>query len=179
VIVTSADRARDLKKPPVYVLGAGQGHPGGDPVDRLASGAALAKETAFKIAGIELKDIDMVQFYDCYTFTVIVTLEDYGFCRKGEGGPFVADGHTGPGGSLPVNTGGGQLSAYYLWGMTPLSEAVIQMRGEGGERQVKKRNICLVSGNGGSLTTHSTLVLGGRPGRSAVRRKAAAQEAPV
>lgn len=171
VIVTSAERARDLKKPPVYILGAGQGHPGGDPVDRLACGAGLAKEVAFKMAGIELKDIDLVQLYDCYTFTVIVTLEDYGFCPKGEGGPFVADGHIGPGGSLPVNTGGGELSAYYLWGMTPLSEAVIQMRGEAGERQVKKHDICLVSGNGGHLTTHSTLVLGSRPGRTA-RRKA-------
>jgi acetyl-CoA acetyltransferase len=183
VIVTSAERARDLRKPPVYILGAGQGHPGGDPVDRLACGAPIAKEVAFKMAGIDLKDIDLVQLYDCYTFTVIVTLEDYGFCPKGEGGPFVADGHTGPGGSLPVNTGGGELSAYYLWGMTPLSEAVIQMRGEAGERQVKKHNICLVSGNGGHLTTHSTLVLGTRPGRAARRKPAkatvaaAAQEA--
>ena len=183
VIVTSAERARDLRKPPVYILGAGQGHPGGDPVDRLACGAPLAKAVAFKMAGIELKDIDLVQLYDCYTFTVIVTLEDYGFCPKGEGGPFVADGHIGPGGSLPVNTGGGELSAYYLWGMTPLSEAVIQMRGEAGERQVKKHNICLVSGNGGHLTTHSTLVLGARPGRAARRRPvkpavpAAAQDA--
>ena len=101
VIVTSAERARDLSKPPVYILGAGQGHPGGDPVDRLASGAGLAKEVAFKMAGIELKDIDLVELYDCYTFTVLVTLEDYGFCPKGEGGPFVADGHIGPGGSLP------------------------------------------------------------------------------
>src|SRR5215469_5624419 len=171
VIVTSAERARDLRKPPVYILGAGQGHPGGDPADRLASGAPLAKEVAFKMAGIELKDINVVQLYDCYTFTVIVTLEDYGFCPKGEGGPFVADGHIGPGGSLPVNTGGGELSAYYLWGMTPVSEAVIQMRGEAGERQVKKHDLCLVSGNGGHLTTHSTLVLGTRPGRAA-RRKA-------
>jgi len=174
VIVTSAERARDLKKPPVYILGAGQGHPGGDPVDRLASGAGLAKKVAFKMAGIGLEDVNLVELYDCYTFTVIVTLEDYGFCPKGEGGPFVADGHTGPGGSLPVNTGGGQLSAYYLWGMTPLSEAVIQVRGEAGERQVKKHDICLVSGNGGHLTTHSTLVLSTRPGRT-VRRKAAAK----
>jgi acetyl-CoA acetyltransferase len=177
VIVTSAERARDLKKPPVYILGAGQGHPGGDPVDRLASGAPIAKEVAFKMAGIDLEDVNLVELYDCYTFTVIVTLEDYGFCAKGEGGPFVADGHTGPGGSLPVNTGGGQLSAYYLWGMTPLSEAVIQVRGEGGERQVKKHDICLVSGNGGHLTTHSTLVLSTRPGRPRVRGKATAKAA--
>ncbi|HEY2106472.1 MAG TPA: thiolase family protein [Candidatus Binataceae bacterium] len=160
VIVTSAERARDLKKPPVYVLGMGQGHPGDDPVDTLASGAPMAKQTAFRMAGIQLDDIDLVQFYDCYTITVLITLEDYGFCAKGEGGPFVAGGRIGPGGALPVNTGGGQLSAYYMWGMTPLSEGVIQVRGEGGARQVPKHDLCLVSGNGGILSTHSTLVLG-------------------
>jgi acetyl-CoA acetyltransferase len=163
VIVTSADRARDLKQPPVYVLGMGQGHPGDDPVDSLASGAPLAKQVAFGIAGVELKDINVTQFYDCYTITVLITLEDYGFCRKGEGGPFVADGRIGPGGSLPVNTGGGELSAYYMWGMTPLSEGVIQVRGQGGKRQVPKHDLCLVSGNGGTLSTHSTLVLGTSP----------------
>lgn len=160
VIVTSAERARDLNKPPAYILGMGQGHPGGDPVDTLISGAPLAKQTAFKMAGVELKDINLAEFYDCYTITVLVTLEDYGFCAKGEGGQFVANGRIGPGGSLPVNTGGGQLSAYYMWGMTPLSEAVIQVRGEGGQRQVPKHDLCLVSGNGGILNTHSTLVLG-------------------
>ncbi len=163
VIVTAADRARDLKKPPVYILGMGQGHPGGDPVDTLASGAPMAKQVAFKMAGIELKDINVAEFYDCYTITVLVTLEDYGFCAKGEGGPFVADGRIGPGGSIPVNTGGGQLSSYYMWGMTPLSEGVIQVRGEGGKRQVPKHDLCLVSGNGGNLSTHSTLVLGTAP----------------
>jgi acetyl-CoA acetyltransferase len=160
VIVTSAERAQNLKKPPVYILGMGQGHPGDDPVDTLASGATMAGDTALRIAGIELKDIDVVEFYDCYTITVLITLEDYGFCKKGEGGPFVADGRIAPGGSLPVNTGGGQLSAYYMWGMTPLSEGVIQVRGEGGARQVPKHDLCLVSGNGGVLWTHSTLVLG-------------------
>ena len=88
------------------------------------------------MAGITLADVDVVELYDCYTFTVLVTLEDYGFCKKGEGGPFVADGRIGPGGALPVNTGGGQLSSFYMWGMTPISEAVIQLRGDGGERQV-------------------------------------------
>jgi len=129
-------------------------------VETLSSGAPMAKQTAFKMAGVELKDIDVVEFYDCYTITVLITLEDYGFCAKGEGGPFVADGRIGPGGSLPVNTGGGQLSAYYMWGMTPLSEGVIQIRGEGGARQVPKHDLCVVSGNGGVLWTHSTLVLG-------------------
>ncbi len=163
VIVTSADRAKTLKRPPVYILGMGQGHPGGDPLDTLVSGAPIAKETAFKMAGIKLDDVNFCELYDCYTFTVLVTLEDYGFCKKGEGGPFVASGAIAPGGALPVNTGGGQLSSFYMWGMTPVAEAIVQMRGDGGRRQVPKHDVGLVSGNGGILATHSTLVLGSQP----------------
>jgi acetyl-CoA acetyltransferase len=159
VIVTSAERARSLRKPPVYIWGMGQGHLGGDPSDTLSSGAVLAKEPAFSMAGIGLRDVDVVELYDCYTFTVLVTLEDYGFCPKGEGGPFVAEHHTGPGGRLALNTGGGQLSSFYMWGMTPVSEAVIQVRGDGGARQAARHDVALVSGNGGVLSTHSTLVL--------------------
>jgi acetyl-CoA acetyltransferase len=159
VIVTSAERARALRKPPVYVLGMGQGHRGGDAGDTLASGAGLAKGPAFGMAGITLRDVQVIELYDCYTFTVLVTLEDYGFCKKGEGGPFAAEHHTGPGGRLALNTGGGQLSSFYMWGMTPVSEAVIQLRGEGGARQVPQHDVALVSGNGGILSTHSTLVL--------------------
>lgn len=159
VIVTSAERARDLARPPVYLLGMGQGHPGGDPLETLTSGASVAKQTAFAMAGITTSDIDVVELYDCYTFTVLVSLEDYGFCHKGEGGSFVADGRIGPGGSLPVNTGGGQLSAFYMWGMTPISEAVIQLRGDGGARQVVDAAVAVASGNGGILSMHSTLVL--------------------
>jgi acetyl-CoA acetyltransferase len=163
VIVTSAERARTMRKPPVYVWGMGQGHRGGDASDTLASGAALAKEPAFAMADITLRDVHVVELYDCYTFTVIVTLEDYGFCKKGEGGPFAAEHHTGPGGTLALNTGGGQLSSFYMWGMTPVSEAVIQLRGEGGARQVPQHDVALVSGNGGILSTHSTLVLSRLP----------------
>jgi len=163
VIVTAAEHARDLARPPVYILGMGQGHPGGDPAETLSSGAPLAKQSAFGMAGIGLQDIDVVELYDCYTFTVLVTLEDYGFCTKGEGGPFVAGGRVAPGGTLPVNTGGGQLSSFYMWGMTPVSEAVIQLRGDGGARQVPKAQVALVSGNGGILSTHSTLVLSNQP----------------
>ncbi|HUO03935.1 MAG TPA: thiolase family protein [Candidatus Binataceae bacterium] len=163
VIVTSAERARSLKNPPVYILGMGQGHPGGDPVETLVSGAPIAKEAAFRMAGIGIKDVDFCELYDCYTFTVLVTLEDYGFCKKGEGGPFVADGRTAPGGSFPVNTGGGQLSSFYMWGMTPISEAIVQVRGQAGRRQVPKHDVGLVSGNGGILATHSTLILGSNP----------------
>jgi acetyl-CoA acetyltransferase len=163
VIVTSAERARSLRQPPVYVWGFGQGHPGGDPVDTLVSGAPLAKQHAFSMAGIETSDVDVAELYDCYTFTVLVTLEDYGFCPKGESGPFVQDGTIAPGGRLPVNTGGGQLSSFYMWGMTPLSEGVIQARGQGGARQVPDHDVVLVSGNGGILSTHSALVLSPLP----------------
>ncbi len=114
------------------------------------------------MAGVTVDDVDLLELYDCYTFTVLVTLEDYGFCAKGEGGKFVANGRTGPGGELPVNTGGGQLSSYYLWGMTPLTEAVIQARGQGGGRQVDNHDVILVSGNGGILDHHSTLILSPR-----------------
>ena len=159
VIVTGSEGARNLRKAPVYIWGMGQGHLGGDPADTLTSGAVLAREPAFRMAGVHVTDQDLAELYDCYTFTVIVSLEDYGFCAKGEGGPFVAEQVTGPGGRLAINTGGGQLSSFYMWGMTPVSEAVIQVRGEGGERQVPKHDLALVSGNGGVFSTHSTLVL--------------------
>jgi acetyl-CoA acetyltransferase len=105
-------------------------------------------------------DIDVAELYDCYTFTVLVTLEDYGFCAKGDAGRFVESGATARGGALPVNTGGGQLSSFYMWGMTPVVEAVIQLRGDGGDRQVDGAEVALVSGNGGILATHGCLILG-------------------
>jgi acetyl-CoA acetyltransferase len=165
VIVTSAERARALRQPPVTVLGWAQAHPGryllrNDDLG-LVSGAARSGPAALRMAGVELADIDVAELYDCYTFTVLLTLEDYGFCEKGEGGPFVESGVLGPAGKLRVNTGGGQLSSYYLWGMTPLSEAVIQARGQAGERQAENHELVLVSGNGGVFDHHSTLVLGG------------------
>lgn len=163
VIVTSAERARNLRQPPVYIWGFGQGHPGGDPIDTLTSGAPIAREIAFRMAGIETANVDVAELYDCYTFTVLVTLEDYGFCAKGEAGRFVAGGTIAPGGRLPVNTGGGQLSSFYMWGMTPVSEGVIQARGQGNARQVDKHDVVLVSGNGGILSTHATLVLSPLP----------------
>ena len=163
VIVSSAAVASGMPQPPVYVLGMGQGHPGD--ASRAGSdwetetGAKLAGETAFRMAGLGPQDVTVCELYDCYTYTVLVTLEDYGFCAKGEGGPFVEDGKLGPGGSLPTNTGGGELSGYYMWGMTPLSEAVIQGRGHGGDRQVEDNNVILCTGNGGSLSYHAALVL--------------------
>jgi acetyl-CoA acetyltransferase len=163
VVVTTADRAASLAQPPVHVLGWAQAHPGRylrrDPDFGLVSGAASAGPAALAMAGIDLADVDVVELYDCYTFTVLLTLEDYGFCPKGEGGPFVASGVLGPAGKLRLNTGGGQLSGYYMWGMTPLSEAVLQARGQAGARQSPEHDIVLVSGNGGVLDHHATLVL--------------------
>lgn len=161
VIVTSAQRAAELAQPPVHVLGWAQSHPG-RPRESfgLVSGAATAGPAALAMAGVKLADIDVTELYDCYTYTVMITLEDYGFCAKGEGGPFAASGVLGPGGKLMLNTGGGELSGYYLWGMTPLSEAVIQARGQGGDRQAGRHDLVLVSGNGGVLDHHATLVLG-------------------
>jgi acetyl-CoA acetyltransferase len=165
VLVTTAERAAAMAQPPVHVLGWAQSHPGRylrrNPDFGLVSGAASAGPAALAMAGLGLADVDAAELYDCYTFTVLITLEDYGFCPKGEGGPFAASGVLGPGGKLAVNTGGGQLSGYYMWGMTPLSEAVIQARGQGGDRQAQAHDIILVSGNGGVLDHHSTLVLGG------------------
>jgi acetyl-CoA acetyltransferase len=165
LIVTSAARAADLRQPAVPVLGWAQCHPGyagrRDDAFGLVSGAARSGPAALAMAGITLEDVDVVELYDCYTYTVLVTLEDYGFCAKGEGGPFVASGVLGTQGTLKLNTGGGQLSGFYLWGMTPLVEAVIQARGQGGDRQVDKHEVVLVSGNGGILDHHSTLVLSG------------------
>jgi len=164
VVVTSAERAPHLAQPPVHVRGWAQSHPGYR-MERgsdwgLRTGAAIAGPAAMKMAGITPSDIDIRQIYDCYTYTVLVTLEDYGFCNKGEGGELAASGALAPGGSLPTNTGGGQLSSFYLWGMTPLSEAIIQIRGQGGDRQVPRHETAVVSGNGGILDYHSTLVLG-------------------
>jgi acetyl-CoA acetyltransferase len=167
VVLTSADRAAGLRRPPVHVWGWGQGHPGHQ-LERgsefgLRTGAVTAGRVAMGMAGIGAGEVTMAQIYDCYTYTVVVTLEDYGLCAKGEGGPFAASGALAPGGSLPVNTGGGQLSSYYMWGFTPLSEAVIQARGDGGARQAPARDVILVSGNGGILAHHATLILSPHP----------------
>jgi acetyl-CoA acetyltransferase len=163
IVVTSAERARDLRQPPVHVRGYAQAAPGDnqDTAEHpgVVTGARRSGATALRMAGITLGDIGCCQLYDCYTYTVLVTLEDYGFCAKGEGGPFVADGKLGPDGALPTNTGGGQLSGFYMWSFTPMSEAIVQARGQGGARQVARNDHILVSGNGGILNYHSTLIL--------------------
>lgn len=167
VIVTSGPRARALRQPAVHVHGWGQGHPGyrdqSDSRFGLVTGAVQAGRAAMAMAGVTPREIDIREIYDCYTYTTLVSLEDYGFCAKGEGGVLAASGALGPGGALPTNTGGGQLSSYYMWGMTPLSEAVIQARGQAGQRQVPRHELVLVSGNGGILDHHSTLLLSPSP----------------
>ncbi len=175
VIVTSAQLAAAGPRPPVHVWGWGQGHPGQPMASGsdfgLVTGAVQAGRAAMSMARIGPADVTMGQIYDCYTYTVLVTLEDYGFCAKGDGGPFAASGALGPGGSLPVNTGGGQLSSYYMWGFTPLSEAIIQARGDGGARQSPATDVILVSGNGGILAHHGTLIVSphqARPGPGSV-----------
>lgn len=165
LIVTSLERARTLCQPPVRVLGWAQAHPGRSGIRNddfgLVSGAAQSGPAALKMAQTSLDEIGVAQIYDCYTFTALLTLEDYGFVPKGEGGPALSEpGMIGPNGKLKFNTGGGELSAFYMWGMTPLHEAVVQARGQGGERQVENHDRVLVSGNGGILDYHSTLVLG-------------------
>jgi acetyl-CoA acetyltransferase len=162
VVMTTAERAKDLRQPPVYLKAATQAAPGDNQTvghePGIVTGAKQAGEQAFALAGLRHDDVDILELYDCYTYTVLVTLEDYGFCEKGDGGAFVADGKLGPGGSLPTNTGGGQLSGYYMWGFTPLSEAITQARGQAGERQVVKNDVVLASGNGGVLNFHSTTI---------------------
>ena len=167
VVVTTEERARSLAQPPVYVRGWAQCHPGHlfdrDEDFGLVTGAARSGPAALAMAEVKLDEVDVAELYDCYTFTLLVSLEDYGFCPKGEGGPFVSSGALGPEGRLKCNTGGGQLSSYYMWGMTPLSEGIIQARGQGGDRQAYPHDVVLVSGNGGILDHHATLVLGTGP----------------
>lgn len=163
VIVTTTERARDLRQPAVEIRGWGQAHPvapfRADGAFGLTTGAKASGRAALAMAGLGVNDIQLREIYDCYTYTVLVTLEDYGFCGPGEAGALASSGALAPGGRLPTNTGGGQLSAFYLWGMTPLHEAVTQIRGQAGERQVLDHDVAMVSGNGGVLEHHSTLVL--------------------
>ena len=169
-ILTTAERARDLRRPPVAVLGVGFGEALRElwwekkNYTRLA--VDTARDAAFDQAGRALEDVDVAELYDCFTMEVILQVEDYGWCAKGEGGPFIAAGSIAPGGSIPVNTGGGLLSGYYMADWTPFVEAVTQLRGDGGDRQVPDAHVALVSGHGGEIlrpgmcSTHGTLLLG-------------------
>jgi acetyl-CoA acetyltransferase len=165
VVVMSAKRAKELKvKAPVPILGFGQGQTSWEVAQRpdlTTTEAVVSGKTAFNMAGLAPEDIDVAQIYDCFTITPILTLEDYGFCRKGEGGPFVASGAIGRNGDLPMNTSGGLLSETGMPGMQLVIEGVRQMRGEA-NLQVKGAETCIVSNQGGVMHTHATLILGQR-----------------
>ncbi len=163
IVVTSAERARDLKKAPAYILGMGQSHPSWDVSRRLeatTSGAVESGEMAFRMAGLGPSDVDFAELYDCFSIVPIVTLEDYGFCKKGEGGAFVEGGRIHLEGELPICTSGGLLGETGMPGMQHILESVRQVRREAGERQVARSAVGLVSGQGGIMTTHATMLVG-------------------
>ena len=165
IIMTSAERAKSLKKPPAFVLGCGHGvtHMNISSMpDLTVTGAKAAGEAAYRMAKLSAKDIDVVELYDAFTINTILFLEDLGFCRKGEGGAFVSGGNIAPGGKLPVNTNGGGLSYCHpgMYGLLILIEGVRQLRGECGERQVKKHDAAMVHGNGGVLSAQASVILG-------------------
>ncbi len=166
VIVTSAERARDLRKPTVLLRGCGEAvcHQEIGSPDLLTIAARQSSERAFRMAGVSHDEIDLAAIYDSFTITLLVTLENLGFCKPGEGGSFVEGGRIGLGGALPVNPDGGGLSSNHpgMRGIFLVIEAVKQLRGECGERQVAGARTALVHGTGGSLgLAHSgaTLIL--------------------
>lgn len=154
VVVTSAERAADLAKPPVLIRAIAQGavsrmQPGlASPVlmreDPMTFPSTAVAETLYRRAAMGPEDIDVAQFYDCFTITVLVQLEDYGFCKVGEGGPFAESGAIEPGGRLPINTSGGNLSDGYIHGMSHIIEGTLQMRGQS-TSQIRDAATCLVT----------------------------------
>ncbi|MEK9693474.1 MAG: thiolase family protein [Rhodospirillaceae bacterium] len=166
VIVTSSERAKDLRQKPVLIKGFGMGNnlSGWHNNDNLThTGAIEAGKLAYSMAGLGPTEVDFAQIYDCFTYMVLVQLEDYGFCKKGEGGPFVQSGALDLDGSLPTNTSGGQLSEAHVEGMLQIVEGVRQLQGNyPSNRQVKNAEIGLISGHGGNTVCESTLILGAK-----------------
>ncbi|HJZ16190.1 MAG TPA: thiolase [Stellaceae bacterium] len=165
VIMTTAERARSLKKPPVYVLGCGQAitHANISSMpDLTVTGALQSGRAAYEMARLSPGDIDVVELYDAFTINTILFLEDLGFCPKGEGGRFVCDGRIAPGGGLPVNTNGGGLSYCHpgMYGLFLLIEAARQLRRECGARQIADCETAIAHGNGGVLSSQSSVILG-------------------
>ena len=166
VVIVAAERAKDFPNKPVYFLGCGEGHFHEHLFQAKSLTTTAATESgprAFAMAGMQPSDMDFAQIYDCFTPVVLMELEDLGFCAKGEGGPYVADGHTRLGGTLPTNTHGGLMSHSHTGhpgSLFALTEAVTQLRGTAQARQVADANVGLVHGQGGVLSSHATLILG-------------------
>lgn len=164
VIVSSARPPGQAgqEKPAIEIRGMGAVHPmrrrrtGGE---SWFGGGGQAVDDALAMAGLARAGLDVVELYDPFSIVTLCLLEEYGFCESGQAGKFVRGGGIAPGGELPVNTGGGQLSGFYLQGMTPLAEALIQLRGDGGDRQVAGADTALVTGIGGRVDHHEALVL--------------------
>lgn len=164
-IVVSEERARDLPGTPVHVLGTGENvsHVSTSQWEDMTVGpASVSGPLAFERAGVAPDDIDVCEIYDAFTYMLLMTMEDLGFCKKGEGGPFVADGRLRLGGTLPTNTDGGGLSACHPGqrGLFLVVEAVRQLRGECGPRQVPDATLACVSGTGGWFCSSGTVILG-------------------
>lgn len=164
-VLVRADRARDLPKKPVYVLGNGTAvwnRQVSSMHDLTVTAATASGRAAYEMAGLTAKDIDVVELYDAFTINTLLFLEDLGFCKKGEAGAFVENGGIAPGGRLPVNTNGGGLSCTHpgMYGVFTIIEAVRQLRGECGERQVSGARTAVAHGNGGTLSSQSTAILG-------------------
>ncbi|HKE74646.1 MAG TPA: acetyl-CoA acetyltransferase [Acidimicrobiales bacterium] len=165
-VMTSAERARDLGRPPVYVLGAataGSHQMISQMPDLATTAGAVSGPAALRMAGVKTNDVDLLMGYDSFTITALLHLEDLGFCGKGEGGAFVEDGKLGPGGGpLAMNTNGGGLSYTHpgMYGMFLLVEAARQLRGEAGQRQIPRHDVAVAHGSGGVLSTMGTVVLG-------------------
>jgi len=165
MIMVRKDRAQDFPKKPVYMLGVGSrtDHNLISCMPDLTTTAAKeAAAAAFSMAGVTPADIDVVELYDAFTINTILFLEDMGFCEKGEGGAFVSNGNIAPGGSLPVNTNGGGLSCVHpgMYGMFLMIEAVQQLRGECGERQVDNAKLAACNGSGGFLASQVSAIFG-------------------
>jgi acetyl-CoA acetyltransferase len=162
IILTSAERAKDLKQKPVLIAGMGQAYTTQN-MERedwwYVPHQKDALNRAYKMAGVGPKDIDVAQLYDNFTMSVILWLEHAGFCGVGEGGPFTEGGRIELGGQLPINTAGGNLSESYMEGWLHAVEGVRQMRGQGGERQVKDAETCLVTGRGMTLNCSNAMIL--------------------
>ena len=164
-VLVRSDRARHLAQPPVHLLGTATAcwHRQISAMpDLTLTAARQSGAAAFAMAGLAPADVNVLALYDAFTINTILFLEDLGFCAKGEGGAFVEHGGIAPGGRLAVNTNGGGLSCTHpgMYGIFALIEAVRQLRGEGGERQVPGAQIALAHGNGGTLSSQSTAILG-------------------